>query len=91
MAKIFKSMDLTTEEFISFQTAAKTFMLDEKHPERNETVGDRSRNEGDLTKLRLFNCVKEFLDNEGWGERVWGQGAANAASKKLKWPESMQE
>jgi hypothetical protein len=87
MARLFSSLQITAEEFIHLQAAAKEFMLDEKHPDRYDCVGNKEKGDTDMTKLKLFGCVKMFLDN-GWGERLWGKGATDPEKQTLKWPGS---
>jgi hypothetical protein len=89
MAKVYTSLDLSAEQFLHLQAAAKKYMLDEKHPERSDSVGNKGKSETDLVKLKLFECVKSFLEDEGWGEKCWGASAVGAETRKLKWPEMM--
>lgn len=86
MSKLWASLDLDPEEFLHLQAAAKTYMLDPKHPERSNCVGSRGRGDLDIVKLKLFECVQYFLEDEGWGERCWGESSPNAENKKFKWP-----
>ncbi len=87
MSKLFTSLELDPEEFLHMQAAAKNYMLDANHPERGDCVGSRGRGDTDMVKLKLFGCVKSFLDDEGWGERCWGEKSEGADSRKLKWPQ----
>ncbi|KAL3428104.1 hypothetical protein PVAG01_01613 [Phlyctema vagabunda] len=87
MSKLFTSLELTPEQFLHLQAAAKSYMLDEQHPERGDCVGKRERGDNDMIKLKLFGCVKAFLEDEGWGERCFGRDAPGAATRKLKYPE----
>lgn len=87
MSKLFTSLELTPEQFLHLQAAAKNYMLDEKYPERSECVGNRGRGDTDMIKLKLFGCVKSFLEDEGWGERCFGENAPGADQRKLKWPQ----
>lgn len=72
MSKLFMSLQLSPENFLHLQAAAKSYMLDPAHPERRDCVGNRGKGDIDLVKLRLFNCVKEFLD-DGVGEHFFGE------------------
>ena len=47
-------------------------MLDLGHPERQNCVGNRGKGDTDMVKLRLFNCVRDFLNN-GAGEKFFGE------------------
>ncbi|RDW71140.1 hypothetical protein BP6252_07703 [Coleophoma cylindrospora] len=87
MSKLFTSLELTPEQFLHLQAAAKAYMLDERHPERGESVGHRGRGDTDMIKLKLFGCVKAFLDEEGWGERCFGEKSPGAETRKLRYPQ----
>lgn len=87
MSKLFTSLELTPEQFIHLQAAAKNYMLDDSYPERRECVGSRGRGDTDMVKLKLFECVKSFLEDEGWGEKCWGPDSDDAENRKLKWPQ----
>ncbi|EOD52760.1 hypothetical protein UCRNP2_461 [Neofusicoccum parvum UCRNP2] len=71
MSKLFSSLQLTPENFLRLQAAAKQYMLDEAHPERQSCVGSRGKGDTDMVKLRLFNCCRDFL-GDGIGERFFG-------------------
>ena len=87
MATVFGGLELDGEQFVRMQAAAKTFMLDPNHPERSDSVGGRGRGDTDMTKLKLFACVKQFLEEEGWGDRCFGPDAPGVEFRKLKWPQ----
>ena len=72
MHKLYTSLELSPDNFLQLQSAAKNYMLDESHPERKEAVGQRGKGDSELVKLRLWNCVKDFLDREGNGDRFFG-------------------
>ncbi|KAF2738411.1 hypothetical protein EJ04DRAFT_573854 [Polyplosphaeria fusca] len=72
MSKLFMSLQLTPESFLHLQARAKSYMLDTEHPNRQNCVGNRGKGDTDMVKLRLFNCVREFLD-DGAGEQFWGE------------------
>ncbi|KAJ8613332.1 hypothetical protein MRB53_037019 [Persea americana] len=74
MSKLFASLSLPPERFLILQSAAKAYMLDPACPERRACVGNRGRDEGDMVKFRLYNCVKQFLVEEGRGEEFFGVG-----------------
>lgn len=86
MSKLFTSLELSPEDFLHLQAAAKAYMLDPDHPERRDCVGSRGRGDTDMVKLKLFGCVKSFLEDEGWGDKCFGDDAPGAAVRKLKWP-----
>jgi len=88
MGKVFTSLELTPEQFLHIQSAAKNYMLDERYPERSDCVGNKGRGDNDMVKLKLFECVKSFLEDEGWGERCFGENSPGASQRRLKWPHS---
>lgn len=40
-----------------------------------------------MVKLKLFGCVKSFLEDEGWGDRCFGENSSGIVERKLKWPQ----
>lgn len=74
MSKLYASLNLSPENFLHLQAAAKQYMLDPAHPERQNCVGNRGKGDTDMVKLRLFNCVRDFLA-EGEGLRFFGEEA----------------
>ncbi|CAO2657393.1 Nn.00g035190.m01.CDS01 [Neocucurbitaria sp. VM-36] len=72
MSKLFMSLQLSPESFLQLQAQAKAYMLDTAHPERQNCVGNRGKGDTDMVKLRLFNCVRDFLDDEV-GEQFFGE------------------
>ncbi|KAI1511230.1 hypothetical protein Ptr86124_009634 [Pyrenophora tritici-repentis] len=72
MSKLFISLQLSPESFLQLQSLAKSYMLDKSHPERQTCVGNRGKGDTDMVKLRLFNCVRDFLNN-GVGEQFFGE------------------
>ncbi|KAK8212361.1 hypothetical protein IWZ01DRAFT_263573 [Phyllosticta capitalensis] len=97
MHKLFSDLQLTPENFVRLQACAKSYMLDDGHPERQECVGNRGKGDADMVKLRLFNCARDFL-NGGVGERFFGpyvptpteydtiDGKPVAPDRKWIWP-----
>ncbi|KAL2444223.1 hypothetical protein ABEF95_015972 [Exophiala dermatitidis] len=95
LGKVFASLELAPENFLRLQTAAKAFMLDEAHPERRDVVGHKKVTGGtDVAKLKLWNCVEEFLAVHGYGEKYFGPGAGEgipgAPPRTLIWPQDSQ-
>jgi len=87
MSKLFASLELSPENFLHLQAAAKAFMLDKNHPERQNCVGSRGKSDTDMIKLRLYNCVNEFLEVEGNGEKFFGKNVpSEGGKKKFVWP-----
>jgi hypothetical protein len=72
MSKLFVSLQLSPENFLHLQAQAKMYMLDTRYPERQNCVGNRSKGDTDMVKLRLFNCVRDFL-RDGAGEQFFGE------------------
>jgi hypothetical protein len=72
MSKLFMSLQLSPENFLQLQASAKAYMLDASHPERQNCVGNRGKGDTDMVKLRLFNCVRDFL-NDRVGEQFFGE------------------
>ncbi|KAI9663903.1 MAG: hypothetical protein M1821_007393 [Bathelium mastoideum] len=70
ISKLFTSLELTPAAFLSLQAAAKAFMLDAAHPERQACVGNRGRGDSDVVKLRLYTCVRDFLEEEEEAEET---------------------
>ena len=88
MQKLFNSLELAPENFLQLQAAAKAYMLDDEHPERRDTVGQRGKSDLDMVKLRLFNCVKDFLETERIGEQFFGAQVLGDDGKErtMIWP-----
>ena len=88
MSKMFMSLELSPENFLQLQAAAKAYMLDDNHPERREAVGQRGKGDTEMVKLRLWNCVRQFLEVEGHGERFFGEHVVNEGMgpREYVWP-----
>ncbi|EGD95999.1 hypothetical protein TESG_03460 [Trichophyton tonsurans CBS 112818] len=88
MSKMFTSLGLSPESFLHLQAAAKQYMLDENHPERRDCVGQRGRGDTEMVKLRLWSCVRDFLDREGNGLRYFGEHVENdgGSPDRMIWP-----
>lgn len=82
MSKLFMSLNITPENFIALQSLAKAYMLSSAHPERQSCVGSRGRGDTDLVKLRLFNCVRDFLTDGGLGEQFFGEQAEKLGERE---------
>ena len=96
LGKVYASLELAPENFLRLQSAGKDFMLDPAHPERREVVGHRRHSGGtDVAKLKLWNCVEQFLRDEGHGDAFFGaeagQGIPGAPERTLFWPEDAQK
>ncbi|KAK1140970.1 hypothetical protein N8T08_009716 [Aspergillus melleus] len=93
MSKLFTSLELSPENFLHLQAAAKGYMLDDAHPERRECVGQRGRGDTEMVKLRLWNCVRHFLESEGHGERFFGENVVNEdmGPRTYIWPRDQQK
>lgn len=88
MSKMFTSLELSPENFLHLQAAAKAYMLDDDHPERRDCVGQRGRGDTEMVKLRLWNCVRDFLAREGNGLRFFGENVVNegVGPRSMIWP-----
>lgn len=89
MSKLFSSLELSPENFLYLQAAAKAYMLDAKHPERENCVGNRGRGDSDMVKLRLHHCVRTFLHEEGHGDKYFGPNSISNETgqvRKATWP-----
>ncbi|KAJ4286303.1 hypothetical protein N0V90_013337 [Kalmusia sp. IMI 367209] len=76
MSKLFMSLQLSPESFLHLQAKAKAYMLDPAHPERQSCVGNRGKSDTDMVKLKLFNCVRDFLA-DGVGECFFGENVVD--------------
>lgn len=95
LGKVFTSLQLAPENFLRLQTAAKTFMLDEAHPERRDVVGHQKQSgAADVAKLNLWNCVEDFLSAHGYGDKYFAPGVGgnipDAPARTLSWPADRQ-
>lgn len=95
MSKLFTSLELSPENFLYLQAAAKQYMLNSDYPDRQACVGNRGRGDNEMVKARMYQCVREFLEAEGWGEKYFGEnapppndGEANAPPqpRRYVWP-----
>lgn len=92
LGKVFTSLELAPESFLKLQNAAKEYMLDEENPERRDVVGHKKHsNNNDVAKLKLWQCVDDFLRTDGNGEKFFGQlsnvGIPDAPTRTFFWPE----
>ncbi|PNS20472.1 hypothetical protein CAC42_5922 [Sphaceloma murrayae] len=71
ISSMYASLQLSPENFLDLQAAAKVYMLDPDHPERQDCVGVRGKSDGKGVRLELTRCVREFLEG-GPGERYFG-------------------
>lgn len=93
MSNLFTSLELSPENFLHLQAAAKAYMLDDQHPERRDCVGQRGKGDTEMVKLRLWNCVRHFLEAEGNGERFFGEHVVNEGMgpRAYIWPRDQQK
>ena len=89
MSKLFTSLESSPENFLHLQAAAKAYMLDPDHPERSDCVGQRGKGDSELVKMRLWNCVATFLDEEGNGQLHFGEDVLgeDGATRSMIWPQ----
>ena len=88
MSKMFTSLRISPEGFLQLQGAAKQYMLDDRFPDRRECVGQRGRGDTDMVKLKLWKCVKNFLEHEGHGQQFFGEDVPHAGipEQPYVWP-----
>lgn len=93
MSKLFSSLELSPENFLHLQAAAKGYMLNDEYPERRDCVGQRGKGDTEMVKLRLWNCVRNFLEAEGNGERFFGENVVNEGmgARTYIWPRDQQK
>lgn len=93
LGKVFASLELEPEQFLQLQSTAKSWMLNDEHPNRRDVVGQKrnQNNNNDAAKLRLYSCVEAFLEDNNNGETFFGHSAAsstpNVPSRTFFWPE----
>jgi len=90
MSKLFADLELTPESFLQLQAQAKNYMLEEAHPERRDCVGNRAKGDTDMNKLKLFHCVREFLE-PGLGTFYFGPSSEGSNRRKWSWPKDFNE
>jgi len=86
MSKLFADLELTPEDFLQLQAQAKNYMLEETRPERRDCVGNRAKGDTDMNRLKLFHCVREFLE-PGLGTFYFGPNSEGSGRRKWSWPE----
>jgi hypothetical protein len=88
ISKMFTSLEISPENFLHLQAAAKNYMLNDEYPERRDCVGQRGKGDTEMVKLRLWNCVRQFLEAEGHGERFFGENVVNEGMgpRNYIWP-----
>jgi len=92
LGKVFTSLELAPEAFLRLQNAAKNYMLSDEFPERRDVVGHKKHNNNnDQAKLKLYQCVEDFLQQDGTGEKFFGHPAnvdvPDAPPRTFFWPD----
>ncbi|KAK5106248.1 hypothetical protein LTS08_000366 [Lithohypha guttulata] len=92
LGKVFTSLELSPETFLQLQNAAKDYMLSEEHPERKDVVGHKKQSgNNDNAKLKLYQCVEGFLQQDNNGENYFGHASnvnePDAPPRTFFWPE----
>jgi len=90
LGKVFTSLELEPETFLKLQNAAKGYMLSDEHPERRDVVGHKKySNNNDEAKLKLWQCVDDFLQLDNNGEKFFGHSSTTpeAPTRSFFWPE----
>lgn len=92
LGKVFTSLELAPDAFLKLQSAAKDYMLSEEFPERKDVVGHKKANgNNDHAKLKLYECVQQFLQENEYGETFFGHSSntngPDAPPRTFFWPE----
>ena len=92
LGKVFTSLELAPDSFLKLQSAAKDYMLNDEHPDRKDVVGHKKQSgNNDQAKLKLYQCVEEFLQQDNNGEIYFGHLANTSDSdvpiRTFFWPE----
>lgn len=92
LGKVFTSLELSPEAFLKLQNAAKEYMLSDDYPERKDVVGHKKHNSNnDQAKLKLYQCVEGFLQQDNNGENFFGHSATvndpELPPRTFFWPE----
>lgn len=89
MSKLYASLELSPESFLRLQASAKSYMLNSAYPDRGECVGQRGKGDSELVRLKLWNCVNDFLDQEGQGKSFFGVEASgeDGKARSMIWPQ----
>lgn len=88
MSELYQQLQITPDQFLHMQAAAKEYMLDKDHPERLECIGKKGKGNMELGRLKLYDITGSFLENEGWGKKCWGPDAPRASERTIVWPEA---
>lgn len=91
MSQLYDKLQVSPEQFLHLQAAAKDYMLDPEHLERREVIGKRHGVELSSVKLKLYKITSSFLYEKGWGERCWGPKAPRLVEREVHWPEAEPE
>ncbi|MCJ1466069.1 hypothetical protein MMC07_004688 [Pseudocyphellaria aurata] len=88
MSKLYASLELSPENFLRLQASAKGYMLNNAYPDRRDCVGQRGKGDSELVRLKLWNCVRDFLDHEGHGNSFFGVEARgeDGKTRSMIWP-----
>lgn len=88
LGKVYSSLELAPEVFLRLQNAVKSYMLDPEHPDRSDVVGHKRHSGGaEVAKLKLWNCVEEFLKHDDNGAKFFGRDTENPNERTMFWPE----
>ena len=94
MSELYEKLQVTPDQFLHLQAAAKDYMLDPDHPERREVIGKKSAVDlpsSNTAKIKLYRITSAFLWEEGWGEKCWGANAPRSVPRDINWPEAEPE
>lgn len=88
MSKLYASLELSPENFLRLQASAKGYMLNNAYPDRRDCVGQRGKGDSELVRLKLWNCVRDFLEHEGHGKSFFGVEVSgeDGKTRSMIWP-----
>lgn len=91
MSQLYDKLQVSPEQFLHLQAAAKDYMLDPEHLERRDIIGRRQGAELASIKVKLYKITAAFLEDEGWGMRCWGPDAPRLVERDVHYPDAETE
>ena len=87
MAQILASLETTPNQSIMLQADAKMYVLDDRYPERFDSVPYKDYRYKDPKDTKLLQIAACFLDEDRRGEHFWGTYTEGYAQRTLRWSE----